>query len=170
MTGMAALASNWPAWAEDVDASLQSLTDEARGARSPIHFDGEHFSGPGYEQLLDAGRKSHFLLLGEEHGIAENPLLAAQLFRALAPEGYRRLTIEISPPMAAVLDRALAEDGLGGLRALYALPGGEPAFFGMREEAQILAAVRAAVPANEPALWGADYVNQRRSSPRPVWS
>ncbi|MEM7053495.1 MAG: hypothetical protein AAF446_02995 [Pseudomonadota bacterium] len=132
------------------------LTVAAQSHRQPIHFNGEMFSGPGYETLLDEGRQAHFFLIGEEHGIAENPLLAAQLFRDLAEVGYRRLAIEISPPMADAVDQALA-DGLDGLRALYAEPGGEPAFFGMQQEAELLATIRAAVPEGEPALWGCDY-------------
>lgn len=133
------------------------LTAAAQSHRQAIRFDGETFSGPGYETLLEEGRRAHFFLIGEEHGIAENPLLAAQLFGDLAEVGYRRLAIEISPPMARALDAALANGGLDGLRALYAEPGGEPAFFGMQEEAELLAAVRAAVSEGEPVLWGCDY-------------
>jgi hypothetical protein len=47
---------------------------------------------------------------------------------------------------AANLDTAAIGHGIDGLRDLYASPGGEPAFFGMREEAELLAAVRAAQP------------------------
>ena len=151
-----ALAPAAPA-AEDGPSPLDKLRIEAEAVRLEISFDGESFSGPGYERLLEEGRKAHFFLIGEEHGIAENPKLAAALFADLAGHGYRRLAIEISPPMAAILDRELARDGLDGLRALYAQPGGEPAFFGMREEAEMLAAVREAVPADEPAFWGTDY-------------
>ena len=143
--------------ADDEPTALDKLRAEAEAVRLAIDFDGNKFSGPGYEQLLEEGRKAHFFLIGEEHGIAENPQLVAALFADLAEHGYRRLAIEISPPMASVLDRALADDGLEGLRKLYAEPGGEPAFFGMREEAEMLAAVRARVPAGEPAFWGTDY-------------
>ena len=59
--------------------------------------------------------------------------------------------------MASSLDRVLAADGLDGLRSLFSQPGGEPAFFGMAEEAEMLAAVRTLVPDSEPALWGTDY-------------
>ena len=43
------------------------------------------------------------------------------------------------------------------LLTLFSLPGGEPAFFGMREEAELLVAARAAHPAGPPVLWGVDY-------------
>jgi hypothetical protein len=58
--------------------------------------------------------------------------------------------------MAAELDRA-ARDGLAGLRELFADPGAQVAFFGMREEAEWLAAARAAAPARGQAIWGLDY-------------
>jgi hypothetical protein len=95
-------------------------------------------------------------MIGEEHGIAENPQLAAALFTALAPTGYQRLVVEVSPPMARALDTSAAE-GLVGLERQFSTPGHEPAFFGMREEAAMLAAIRAVVPADQPAILGVDY-------------
>ena len=144
------ISSGFASGADDLTAAVQMH-------REPIYFDGETFSGAGYETLLEQGRKAHFFLLGEEHGIAENPLLAAQLFTDLVDVGYRRLAIEISPPMADALYQALADGGPDGLRDLFTQPGGEPAFFGMQEEAELLSAVRAAVLEGEPALWGCDY-------------
>ena len=115
------------------------------------------FSGPAWDWLLEQGRAAHFFLLGEEHGIAENPKLAAQLFAALVPSGYSKVAIEISPPMAAEIDRALTAGGLAGLRGFFADPRSIVAFYGMREEAEWLAAARAALPGGKPFLWGTDY-------------
>jgi len=117
----------------------------------------EAFSGPAWERLVAEGIAAQFFLVGEEHGIAENPVLIARLFSALTDHGYSRFVVEISPTMASELDDAIAKHGIDGLRALYAQPGGEPAFFGMAEEARMLAAVRAAAQADEPVLWGTDY-------------
>jgi len=148
----------------DVSAQETSATDwsgkitsEAAGHRYRLEFDGDLFSGPALERLLEEGRNAQFFLLGEEHGIAENPKLAAQLFETLTESGYSKLMIEVSPPVAGLLDAALAGDGLTGLQQLFSQPGGEPAFFGMREEAEFLASVRAAVPKGNPVLWGIDY-------------
>lgn len=128
----------------------------AASARLALAFDGAAFSGAGWDRLLAEGRSAQFFLVGEEHGIAENPKLSAALFAALQPSGYRKFVIEVSPPMAAELDRA-ARAGIDGLRALYATPGGEPAFFGMREEAEMLAAIRASVKGTGDVFWGVDY-------------
>ena len=125
--------------------------------RLRLDFDGEDFSGPAWDRLVKEGEAAQFFLVGEEHGIAENPKLVAQLFSELLPHGYSRLAIEISPSMAWLIDGTLAKGGLDGLRDLYSQPGGEPAFYGMDEEARMLAAVRAVAPADEPVFWGTDY-------------
>jgi erythromycin esterase-like protein len=150
-----------PAGAQQLAAAAQSLerrvTDRARENRHVLNYDGRAFSGPAWDLLVDEGRQAQVTMIGEEHGIAENPRLAAQLFRALVPAGYSKVAVEISPPMAAALDGALTTSGLDGLRRMFREPTSTPAFFGMREEAEWLAAARAAVPGRRPFLWGFDY-------------
>jgi hypothetical protein len=128
----------------------------AKENRLRLDYDGTSFAGPAWELMLREGRQAQFFAIGEEHGIAENPRLAAALFAELVKDGYSKLVIEISPPMATALDQALQDDGVRGLHNLYAQDGAEPAFYGMQEEVEFLAAVRAAAPAG-PVLWGADY-------------
>jgi hypothetical protein len=151
-------------------AGLQPAASQAEGApsledrlhsaaaenRLRLDYDGNAFAGPAWEFMLREGRQAQFFVIGEEHGIAENPKLTAALFAALVKDGYSNLVIEISPPMAAALDAALQADGLQGLHELYAQDGAEPAFYGMQEEAELLAAARAAASAG-PVLWGVDY-------------
>jgi len=137
--------------------SAQELSAVAKEFRQIVAFDGDVFSGPGYQTLIQEGQNAHFFLVGEEHGIAENPLLIAQLFSDLSDYGYGRLAIEVSPPMASALDQAAASGGLQGLIDLYEQPGGEPAFFGMQQEAELLVSVRKSVPDDQPAFWGCDY-------------
>lgn len=129
------------------------ITQRATENRHRLAFDGTRFSGPAYDLLLQEGRAAQYFCIGEEHGIAENPKLAAQLFAELQ---YDKACVEISPPMAAELDRA-ARNGMGGLRELFSDPGSQVAFFGMREEMEWLAAVRAARPGRGRAIWGLDY-------------
>lgn len=138
-----------PAW-------IGRMTEAAKANRLKLDYDGKALSGPAWDKLVAEGRAAQFFLLGEEHGIAENPKLAGQLFETLAKDGYARFVIEVSPPMAEALDMA-ADDGVEGLKALYALEGGEPAFFGMKEEAEMLARARAAVSPEEDVFWGVDY-------------
>ena len=151
LAAAAATASAEPA--ATLESQLQTAATEHRLV---LDYADGRFSGPAWELLLAEGRKAQFFAIGEEHGIAENPKLAAALFVELVKHGYSKLAIEISPPMASALDQALSADGLAGLQALFAQTGAEPAFYGMREEAEFLAAARAAAPAG-PFLWGADY-------------
>jgi len=129
------------------------IAARAQENRHRLAYDGARFSGPAYDLILAEGRAAQFFCIGEEHGIAENPKLAAQLFSAL---DYERACVEISPPLAAELDRA-ARDGVGGLRDLFQDPGAQVAFFGMREESEWLAAARGGVSGRGQAIWGLDY-------------
>lgn len=142
------------------DAATPSLNARlaARAAenRHRLEFADGRFSGSAWDFLVSEGRKARFFLLGEEHGIAENPRLAAALFTALSPAGYDTLAIETSPWIAAEMDRAAAE-GVEGLRQLFANPASQAAFYGMREEAEMILAVRAAAQRGQPVLWGLDY-------------
>ncbi|MDA0244956.1 MAG: hypothetical protein OT477_16185 [Chloroflexi bacterium] len=76
--------------------------------------DGRYY-GSGWNRLVEEGRAARMFLLGEEHGIAENPKLVATLFAELVPAGYTRFVIEVSPPMADALDVS-ARNGVEGLR------------------------------------------------------
>jgi len=139
-----------------VSERLNKLGAAAAAARMPLIFDGLHFSGAGFDWLLKRGAEAHAFLIGEEHGIAENPKLAAELFAALAPHGYRHVVVEVSAPMAEALDTALA-NGKSAFERLLTDPESRVPFFGLREEAQWLIDARAAAPAGRPFLWGLDY-------------
>lgn len=150
----AAGAQEAPAQTAPVQPSLADrITQRAAENRHRLAFEGGRFSGPAYDLLIQEGRAAQYFCIGEEHGIAENPKLAAQLFAEL---DYEKACVEISPPLAVELDRA-ARGGVGGLRDLFRDPGAQVAFFGMREEAEWLAAVRAARPGRAQAIWGLDY-------------
>ncbi len=151
--GTAAYAQEQAPSQQDLAARLAARAQETRHR---LDFDGARFSGPAWDLLLNEGRQAQFLCIGEEHGIAENPKWAAQLFGALNESGYSKACVEISPPMAGDLDRA-ARNGVEGLRQLFADLRANVAFFGMREEAEWIAAARAAVGGRDQAIWGLDY-------------
>ena len=165
-----------PAPAAPRPSRLDQLAEAAAEHRLALQYDGKRFSGPGYDWLLRQGSQAQAFLLGEEHGIAENPTLAAQLFTDLVPRGYRNVAIEISPPMADAVDAALAAADPGALRHLFTAPESRVAFFGMREEADWLRSARAALPGAAPFLWGLDYevaadrylINQLKEASKPA--
>jgi erythromycin esterase-like protein len=138
--------------------SAQSRFDAALVvSRMAVDFDGSRFSGPGYDWLARRGAEAQAFLLGEEHGIAENPKLAAQLFQSLAPTGYRHIFIETSPPVAVALDRAMRQGGETAYLAMLSAPESRVAFFGLKEEADWLLAARRANSGGKPMLFGLDY-------------
>jgi len=155
LIGMHSMAVAEPA-APPKPGPLADIAVAAQANRMRLAFDGKRFSGAAYDWLLKRGSEAHAFLIGEEHGIAENPKLAAQLFAALVPHGYRHVAVEISPPMASTLDAALRNDGPAFQRLVTTAESRVP-FFGMREEAQWLIDARAAAPAGKPFLWGLDY-------------
>ncbi len=145
-----------PAPAPPKPSVAERLTAAAKANSYALTYDGRTFSGPGWDKLVAEGKAAQFFMLGEEHGIAENPKLAGQLFETLAKDGYAKFVIEVSPPMADALDEA-ARGGIDGLRGQLLAPGGGAAFFTMQEEAEMLARVRASVTGEAPVLWGVDY-------------
>ena len=57
----------------DVNDRISELSKAATANRTRLHFDGKVFTGPAWERLLAEARNAQFFLIGEEHGIAENP-------------------------------------------------------------------------------------------------
>jgi len=156
-SGQAAAAAAAPAPSTKPAARLDRIAQAMRASRMALDFDGTRFSNAAYDWLLQRGSEAHAFLLGEEHGIAENPKLAAQLFTALVPSGYRYVVVEISPPMAEVLDGIARAQGSPGLRDALGSPDTRVAFFGLKEEADWLAQARSAVPKSANVIWGIDY-------------
>ena len=138
------------------ESVMQRMIKRAQENLYPIAFDGKRFSGAGWDMLVNEGRSSEFFLLGEEHGIAEIPVLTGALFEALRPAGFDKLAIEISAPVADDLDEA-AKNGTNGLREYFAKYPPGPAFYFWRSEAELLSKVRGLVPLDERAIWGLDY-------------
>ena len=114
--------------------------------------------GAGGAMLVDAGRRAQFFLVGEEHGVAENPRLVEALFRALAPAGYRHLAIETGDAVAAELNRrALAADPKAELIGFVTEHYPGVPFYNLLEEAHLLASVVEAGGRRPDVLWGLDY-------------
>ncbi|MFN2400611.1 MAG: hypothetical protein ABR543_18540 [Gemmatimonadaceae bacterium] len=145
--------TSFPLLAQD---SLPALLRANRRAMH-IRADGS-LTGAGADLLVNAGRDAQFFLIGEEHGVAEVPLVTAALFRALVQHGYRHLAIETGDALAAALNRAIAADSTGDeyLRFLRDHWPGAP-FYNWREEASLLRSAIAAAGGKKDVLWGLDY-------------
>jgi hypothetical protein len=142
--------------AEPASSLQDKLAARAMETRTRLNFDGHKFSGSGWDRLVSEGAAAQFFLLGEEHGVAQIPMLTRELLLALRPAGYERLALEISAPVAAELDQA-ALHGVESIRRFNAEYPPGPAFYFMKEEAEFLAAVRPSFPAAGQLIWGLDY-------------
>ena len=75
-------------------------------------------SGSGAPVLQSAIAQSRFVLLGEDHGIAETPAMGSAICNAPGPEPFQRMAIEEGPLAAAALESSTRrQDGLVQLAA-----------------------------------------------------
>jgi hypothetical protein len=137
----------------------ETLQDLLRANRQvmTVGEDGR-LNGAGADLLLAAGREAQFFLIGEEHGVAEIPLVAGALFLELVPYGYRHLAIETGDGLAEALNRALVEDPEGGAyRAFLERHWPGAPFYSWRQDAELLRTAVAAAGNRGDVLWGLDY-------------
>ena len=122
----------------------------------PLHFEEGKFSGPAYELLTNAGKEHPFFLIGEDHGLAENPKATAALFKAFQPYGYRYFATETGPYTARFLQEATGTGVYDQLQQLFDKYSWSIPFYVWKEECEILEAVTGGQPAEEALIWGLD--------------
>jgi hypothetical protein len=112
-------------------------------------------SGEGADFLIREANKAQFFLIGEEHGLAENPLFAAAILREL--NDYKYFASEIGKLTAARLEaeaqRKPVREVLAEFNRRYpfSLP-----FFNWQEEGTLLEAALKRPRGKMPAFWGID--------------
>ena len=115
--------------------------------------DGE-VTGAGADWLVARGQDANHFLMGERHGTAEIPMVAATLYERLADHGYGPVALEVGPFAAEAADEALREGGTPALKDLitrYEAP--TIPFLNRAEESEMAARM---VEAGA-TLWGVDY-------------
>lgn len=151
-----ALLTATPALAQSPPDTLVALL---RTVSAPLSLNpAGDLAGPAGEQLAARVREARFVLLGEEHGVAEVPRLAEALWRAGRGQGDRHLAIEVGEQMAVELEAALRADTTGEAYRRFTADHrpGAPFYF-WREDAALLRAVIASTPGRRGVLWGLDY-------------
>lgn len=93
-----------------LEASAQDSTLTRLIGRNQLSLSasGSTFSGSGWDKLLADVRKSQFVLVGEDHGIAQIPPFVAAVAREFKPALY---ALEVDPYVAANLTRFAAQPG-----------------------------------------------------------
>lgn len=119
-----------------------SLPDRLAALRTTIAIDHGKMVGSGAATLIDAGLESQFVLIGEDHGVAEIANFSAAYFEELASQGFTTLIVENGPAVADALAKGLKSDtgvaGIAGFNTAYPVA---TAFYKWQDEAQFLARV-----------------------------
>lgn len=89
-----------------------------RENRYALSVRGGELSGAGAQVLRSAIAQSRFVLLGEDHGVAQTPEFWAAVCQAAGPSGFHTMALEEGPLVAAELEGwARRPDGLAQLAA-----------------------------------------------------
>ncbi|PHV50969.1 hypothetical protein CSQ91_07460 [Janthinobacterium sp. BJB301] len=116
-----------------------SLPDRLAALRTTIAIDHGKMVGSGAAPLINAGLESQFVLIGEDHGIAEIANFSAAYFEALAGQGFTTLIVENGPAVAGALEKALKSNtGVAGIAAFNQAYPVATAFYKWQAEAQFL--------------------------------
>jgi hypothetical protein len=89
-------------------AEPEALKQTLSANRHTVGVKDGNLTGDGAEVIRAALPDAQYLLLGEDHGTAEIPLLAAALYRAFAAQGGQTLVTETGPLATRELGRALS--------------------------------------------------------------
>ena len=139
------------------DSTLTRLIRQSQYALTPS---GGQFSGPGWDKIRASIQKSQFVLVGEDHGMAQIPLFVAAVAQVLKPAVY---VAEIDPYTAQTLTQLAAQPGLPTAYARQ-----YPAalcFYNWAEEFELIRSLRA----QRVRLVGLDQVFLANAAPTYAW-
>ncbi|MEZ5417341.1 MAG: hypothetical protein R2708_08355 [Vicinamibacterales bacterium] len=126
-------------------AQAPSLDETLASVRRPIALRDGRLDGPGGELLRAALRATPYVLVGEDHGLAEIPAFSAAVFRELAARGVRDLVLEVGPEAGRRLTRAVnAADPDAEIQRWVRQYPFSLAFYDLVQEFQFLRQARAA--------------------------
>ncbi len=139
-------------------ASAQGVADAPsnpiRDTLQPIALSEGRLDGPAADALLARAGAAQYVLIGEDHGLAESSEIAAALARALRPQGFNVLLAEVGPFAAGEIETLARAGDRDGLDALYRQAPFSIPFFWFAEEFEFARAVVQGEP--DGAIWGID--------------
>jgi erythromycin esterase-like protein len=142
-----------------VHAQDTALTRLLIEHRHPVSIANGRLEGGGGRFLVDHGKKSRFVLIGEEHGVAQLPGFVQALVSELRPAGFNTFAIEVSPLQGLRLDSLARSPRMReGLDTLLASWFTTIPFYTLAEERALLTATMSREGAQPPMrIWGLDY-------------
>lgn len=134
-------------------AQQESLVDALKKQSMELALNQGKLEGPGAAFLFSEGNASQFVLVGEDHGLAEVPEFCSAYFHELKNAGFANLAVEVGPDTARILEKYSREKApVEALRKFdqtyyFSIP-----FFNWQGEAEMLTSL-AAGGVN---IWGLD--------------
>lgn len=145
---IAALASYDVARAEDFATLASPHSYE-------IKLEDGRLAGEGGARLVAEAQRAQFVVIGENHGVAEVPEVVAALFRRLRTVGYEYLAIETGPFTAERLESlAREENSREAFRKFFSTHPSSVPFYTTTEELALLETVTALTAPG--SIWGID--------------
>jgi len=122
-----------------------------------LQLDRGILSGDGADWLSDQAAAGQFVLIGEDHGIAELPKFTAALYQQIQSDGYRYFATETGPFSAALLQKlGQRESFIREYRdTLSKYPWAIP-FYTMQEEVEMIESILEGKNQEHPIIWGLD--------------
>jgi len=125
-------------------------------ARMELTFGRGVFGGPGAATIAKTVADAQYVMIGEDHGIAEIAAFSTALCAAVAPLGFNTLALEVGPSTAKVLtDSLIAADPTASLASYDREHPFSIAFYDFSEEYAFLRACRDSMGRHF-AMWGLD--------------
>ncbi len=135
----------------------ESFADRVAKNRYAIEIKDGRLSGKGAGVLETALSNAQFVLLGEDHGIAQIPQFDTAVCNSLGPKGFRDLAIEVGPSAAEELARWVpTKDGAARLAAFEKSFPETIAFYDWSEEYEFLSRCASSASGGKLRLWGLD--------------
>ncbi|AHM61613.1 hypothetical protein D770_16795 [Flammeovirgaceae bacterium 311] len=112
--------------------------------------------GEGAQWLKKEAADAQFILIGEDHGLAQPPQLTAAVFKMLHPAGFRYFVSETGPSSIKLLTPMVAGKDQHSLVSFFRQHPMAFAFYPMQEEAQMLKEILQTTRYAENTVWGID--------------
>ena len=133
------------------------FADRLNNNRYELTLESGQLSGSGLPVLRDAVDGAQFVLVGEDHGIAQIPAFYSGLCGILGPSGFHTMTVETGPLAANVLSEWITQaDGRKRLVEFEQQYPESIAFYNWREEYDLLSHCASVAGGGQFHLWGLD--------------
>jgi hypothetical protein len=124
----------------DQAAADTTVLDQLKANRLAVALDKGTLTGPGAAPLLQASRQAQYVLLGEDHGVAEIAQFSSAYFNALSAAGFTTVVTESGPAVTRALEGMLKRpNAVAAIGSFSATHPDAIAFYNMRQEAEMLA-------------------------------